>query len=342
MSKTFDDFLSGDLSEPKSIDSTIKHMAGTVAKNLTAIGSFVVILAFICIFLFDLELNPKITVGLTADAVVSAILFQFFRTFQGEDGRKSGKADHEYIESKAKYEESLKDLSQIGTDKLQAFCDEYVSTNLRARRVKILHPVRVDYSVYEAKYLNLDKRSIRRCKELTRKQRVAVEAANSLHAAVLTPDMIVLGDFGAELNASILTPPSVKDRRQVRGGLLATVLMATFSSALAFGATAAPTVAKAVYCFLKLCFMLFQGIKERYQKHILYSVDAVKYNEWLSAMIGRYKDFSSRVNAEEVSAHDKDQIHGHDGKGDGADRQRGESVAGSDRDALGAVPGRPV
>jgi hypothetical protein len=152
--------------------------------------------------------------------------------------------------------------------------------------------------------------------------------------------MIVLGDFGADLNASIMVAPSVKDRRQVRGGVLTTVLMALFSSAIAFGATAAPTLAKAVYCFLKLCLMLFQGIKERYQKHILYSVDAVKYNDWLTAMIGRYKDFSTR--AREVSAHDKDQIHGYDGQGDGADRQRGESVTGSDRDALGAVPGRPV
>lgn len=340
MAKTFDEFLDGEYAEPKTIDSTIKQMAGTVARNLTTIGSVVVIFAFVCIFLFDLELNTKLTVGLAADAVVSAILFHFFRAFQGEDGRKSGKADPDYVASKERYAERLKDLQKIGTDRMQDFCDEYVAENLKARRVKILHPARVGYAAYEALYMDVDKREVMRDNCLTRKQRLAVVAANNLRPAVLTPDMIVLGDFGADLNASIMVAPSVKDRRQVRGGVLTTVLMALFSSAIAFGATAAPTLAKAVYCFLKLCLMLFQGIKERYQKHILYSVDAVKYNDWLTAMIGRYKDFSTR--AREVSAHDKDQIYGHDGQGNGADRKRGESVTSSDRDALRAVPGRPV
>lgn len=340
MAKTFDEFLDGEFAEPKSIDSTIKQMAGTVAKNLTTIGSLVVILAFVCIFLFDLELNTKLTFGLAADAVVSAILFHFFRTFQGEDGRKSGKADPDYIASKDRYAERLKDLPRIGTERMQAFCDEYVAENLRARRVKILHPARVDFAVYKEKYENMGKRSVMRDKTLTRKQRLAVVAANELHPAVLTPDMIVLGDFGADMNASILTPPSVRDRRQVRGGIITTVLMAAFSSALAFSGAAAPTLAKAIYCFLKLCLMLFQGIKERYQKHILYSVDAVKYNDWLTAMIGRYEDFSAR--AKEESKDDKNTLHGHDGQGNGADRQRGESVRNADRDALGAVSGRPV
>ena len=79
MAKTFDEFLDGEYAEPKTIDSTIKQMAGTVARNLTTIGSVVVIFAFVCIFLFDLELNTKLTVGLAADSVVSAILFHFFR-----------------------------------------------------------------------------------------------------------------------------------------------------------------------------------------------------------------------------------------------------------------------
>lgn len=324
MSKTFDDLLDADLSEPKSIDATIKQFAGNVAKNLTTIGSVVVIFAFICIFLFDLEVNTKVTVGLAADAVVSAILFQFFRSFQGEDGRKSGKADPDYIESKHRYEERVKDLPRIGTERMQDFCDYYVAENLRTRRVKILHPARVDYALYEAKYIDVNKRTVMKDKRLTRKQRLAVVSANKLHPAVLTPDMIVLGDFGSDLNAAILTPPSVKDKRQVKGGTVATVLMALFSSALAFGATAAPTLAKAVYCFLKLCFMLFQGIKERYQKHILYSVDAVKYNDWLTAMIGRYEDFSSRE--KEESCHDENPLHRNDSLRDRTDLPRGESI----------------
>lgn len=340
MSKTFDDLLNDDFSDPKSIDTTIKQIAVNVAKNLTTIGSVVVIFAFVCIFLFDLELNTKVTVTLAADAVVSAILFQFFRSFQGEDGRKSGKADPEYIASKKRYEEKVKDLSRIGTGRMQAFCDAYVADNLRARRVKILHPVRVDYALYEAQYMDASKHTVMHDKRLTRKQMLAVVAANKLHAAVLTPDMIVLGDFGSDLNASIMTPPSVKDRRQVKGGAVATVLMALFSSAIAFGATATPTLAKAVYCFLKLCFMLFQGIKERYQKHILYSIDAVKYNDWLTAMIGRYEDFSAK--AKEELPYDKNPIQRDDSLGDRADLPRGESLTGSDRDALGAVPGRPV
>lgn len=335
MSKTFDELLDGEFAEPKSIDSAIKQMAGTVAKNLTTVGSLVVIFAFVAIFLFDLELNTRLTVGLAADALVSAILFHFFRAFQGEDGRKSGKADPDYVASKNRYAERLKDLPRIGTDRMQDFCDEYVADNLRARRVKILHPARVDYAAYEEKYMDADKRTVMRDTSLTRKQRLAVVAANELHPAVLTPDMIVLGDFGADLNASILTPPSVRDKRQVQGGIVTTVLMAVCSSALAFGATAAPTLAKAVYCFLKLCFMLFQGIRERYQKHILYSVDAVKYNEWLTAMIGRYEDFSAR--AKEELPYDKNPIQRDDSLGDRADLPRGESVRCADGDAAQSV-----
>lgn len=340
MAKTFDEFLDGEFAEPKSIDSTIKQMAGQVAKNLTTIGSMVVIFAFVCIFLFDLELNTKFTIGLAADAVVSAILFHFFRSFQGEAGRKSGKADPDYIESKQKYADKLKDLSRIGTGKMQAFCDEYVAENLRARRVKILHPARVDYAVYKENYENMCKRSVMHDTMLTRKQRLAVVAANELHPAVLTPDMLVLGDFGADMNASILTPPSVRDKQQVLGGIVTTVLMASFSSALAFSGAAAPTLAKAIYCLLKLCLMLFQGIKERYQKHILYSVNAVKYNDWLTAMIDRYEDFSARV--KEEPEHDKNSLYGHDGQRDRDDHAGSESLKHADRDALGAVQGGHV
>ena len=42
MAKTFDEFLDGEYAEPKTIDSTIKQMAGTVARNLTTIGSVVI------------------------------------------------------------------------------------------------------------------------------------------------------------------------------------------------------------------------------------------------------------------------------------------------------------
>lgn len=339
MSKTFDDLLDTDFSEPKSIDSTIKQLAGNVAKNLTTIGSVVVIFAFICIFLFDIEVNTKVTIGLAADAVVSAILFQFFRSFQGEDGRKSGKADPDYIASRSRYEEKVKDLSKIGTDRMQEFCDKYAADNLKARRVKILHPVRVGYALYESEYMDANKHTVMKDKRLTRRQRLAVVAANKMHAAVLTPDMLVLGDFGSELNSAILTPPSVKDKRQVKSGAAITILMALFSSAIAFGGTVAPTLAKAVYCFLKLCFMLFQGIKERYQKHILYSVDAVKYNDWLTAMIGRYEDFSG---AKGESRYDENPIHCNDNLGDRADLPRSESVEHTDRNAGAAVPGRHV
>lgn len=335
MSKSLDDILGGDFAEPKTLDATIKSVAGNVAKNLTTIGSLVVVFAFILIFLFDIELNTKLTVRLAADAVVSAVLFQFFRAFQGEDGRKSGKADKDYLDSKQRYAGKLNDLHRIGTSKIQAFCDEYVAENLRVRRVKILHQARVDFSAYEANYINADKRTIMRTKELTRKQRLAVVAANNLRPAVLTPDMIVLGDFGSEMSASIMTPPSVKDKRQVQGGLFATILMATFSSVIAFGGSATPTAAKAVYCLLKLCFMLFQGIKERYQKHILYSVDAVKYNDWLSAMIGRYEDFFAK--AKEAMTHDADQIHCDDVEGHRGHIERGEPIGDAAADHEGSV-----
>lgn len=331
MSRSFDDLLD-EVAEPKTLDKSIKQMAGSVAKNLTTIGSLVVVFAFVCIFLFDLELNTKVTLGLAADAVVSAILFQFFRTFQGEDGRKSGKADKDYIDSKKRYEEKLQDVPRIGTEHMQAFCDAYAADNLKARRVKVLHPVRVDYATYQAKYIDADKRTVMKDKSLTRKQRAAIVTANSMHAALLTPDMLVLGDFGAELNSAILTPPSVKDRRQVKGGIAVTVAMATFSSAIAFGATAAPTLAKAVYCALKLCFMLFQGIKERYQKHLLYSVDAVKYNDWLTSMIDRYAAFARTENERaKVRSNEKSEICRDDISRDAVDQRCGES----DRDATG-------
>lgn len=340
MSKSFDDIF-GDVSEPKTMDATIKQLAGNVAKNLTTIGSFAVIFAFILIFMFDINLKTEWTIAIAADVIVSTILFQMFRTFQGEEGRKSGKADPDFIESKKRYEEKAKTISDAGHEQMQAFCDEYVAENLKARRVKVLHPVRLDYATYAARYENVDKRTIKADKLLARKQKAAVMVANKMTPATLTPDMIVLGDFGSGLTASILTPPSERDKKQVMAGLIITVLLAGFTSFLAFDGSIKLTMAKVVYCMLKLCFMLFQGIKERYQKHILYSVDAVRYNDWLSAMVDRYHDFSRRKKEVEVSL-DKNTVCGDDLAREGHDSKGREPIGDTDGYHERSVPGGSV
>jgi hypothetical protein len=341
MAKSFEDLLNGDLSEPKTMDATIKQIAGNVAKNLTAIGSFAVVFAFILIFMFDIDLKTKWTISIAADVIVSTILFQMFRTFQGEEGRKSGKADPDFIESKKRYEEKAKSVSDAGHEQMQAFCDDYVAENLKARRVKILHPVRLDYATYETRYEMADKRAIKADTRLTRKQKAAVLVCNKMTPATLTPDMIVLGDFGSGLTASILTPPSERDKKQVLAGMIITVALAAFTSFLAFDGSIKLTMAKVVYCLLKLCFMLFQGIKERYQKHILYSVDAVRYNDWLSAMIDRYHDFSRRKKEVELTL-DKNTVCGDDLAREGYDRQGGQPIGDTDEHHERTVQGRGV
>lgn len=97
----------------------------------------------------------------------------------------------EYIEQKKKTKETLENYAETGDlDCADAYCKAWEEKNLILDRERILKPVGIPYKDYLSKYLAKSWNTLRQCKELSFKQRIAITRANAVKIQEYNPDFL--------------------------------------------------------------------------------------------------------------------------------------------------------
>lgn len=168
---------------------TVKKSARGIFKNFSLIlAAFAMVVLVALVFAdvsFEATLSWKWAVKLVFYLILMYVLFFSMQS----TGIQDGQAQDIYTETRGKYNtlrEGIRSDSELET--LQDFCDDYVITELRLARTKILRAASIPYTMFEEKWLDTEEPLP---KNISRKKRLAILVARKLKPITLTPDMLL-------------------------------------------------------------------------------------------------------------------------------------------------------
>lgn len=168
---------------------TVKKSARGIFKNFSLIlAAFAMVVLVALVFAdvsFEATLSWKWAVKLVFYLILMYVLFFSMQS----TGIQDGQAQDIYTETRGKYNtlrEGIRSDSELET--LQDFCDDYVVTELRLARTKILRAASIPYAMFDEKWLDTEEPLP---KNISRKKRLAILVARKLKPITLTPDMLL-------------------------------------------------------------------------------------------------------------------------------------------------------
>lgn len=183
--------------------------------------------------------------------------------------------------------------------RLQAFCRHFVTDELKSVRLFILANVGFSYELYEDLYIGKDVEQIRCDERLSRSQKRAIIAANTIAPIHLTPDMFMRRGRGGGRRSPLGMPPERKKYINYIVKFVTSLLISLAISTIVLEVVVAPTWTLIATCFIKLLTVVlngFFGYKFGYENIV---IDTSNYIEDQVDLLKQAEQFCERVEAEE-------------------------------------------
>lgn len=180
------------LDDLKPIASEKKSLSRFLFANLRTVMIVLILFTVIVVMTTDIKLvTIKSITDLGLEFFLILVASYSMYVCCADGGIERGFKTSAYIEAEARYEELKARIEEGYISHMSAFCESYVEEELKRSRMKLLTSVCVAYDTYAERYMKLSRREIRKCSELTDRQKSAVIKANKIRRIKLTPEMIL-------------------------------------------------------------------------------------------------------------------------------------------------------
>jgi hypothetical protein len=179
------------------------------------------------------------------------LMYVLFFSMQST-GIQDGQVQDVYKETRGKYNtlrEGIRSDSELET--LQDFCDDYVVTELRLARTKILRAASIPYAMFEEKWLDTEEALP---KNISRKKRLAILVARKLKPITLTPDMLLNCGSLHVSRSPLGANPNVKLAGRTTAHLLPRTVLMFLVADMMVNVIAEPTWETLITCIIR-CFV---------------------------------------------------------------------------------------
>jgi hypothetical protein len=296
----------------KKYNDNSKSLATFLGNNLTLLLCMlipVLLVAFVWTEFGDFIFQTK----MLTDGIVTIVLFACGEMLMVRFGSEGGKLDSAYIGAKAEFEETVKQVIDIGTKYLGVFCDWQIDTELEQATRLRLRQLRMTPKMWDSiKHLSLPELEQKFGKTKARK----LMAINELEPIELN-EAVLLYNGESEHRGSL--PKSADEhlhsKKQAITSAISLVFTGLLTVSIAISHTTDISWARVIYTAYKLTMLLFRMMKgyergaiafntheaRRYQAKTMYLKNYVKFveNKTYLDIADKYEELSYLVKKEE-------------------------------------------
>lgn len=177
-----------------------------------------------------------------------------------DSGKREGLTNPEYISIVERYREVKTSIYKKGIQyNLARFINRYVTDELRYVRADILACVGITVEQFNDKYLPLDKKSVKRNKALSKRERNAIIDAMKVQPLHLSPGMFLRRGRGDTGRSPLGIDPDEKRNRVFIRRCLIIVVTSFLTTRLAFEVIQEPTLEVITMVLVKLLPVVING-----------------------------------------------------------------------------------
>ncbi len=282
------------------VSENVRKTAKNILSNLGMATAIVTVLFVTGAFFTELEVVGALETLFSPSFFLLLFSSLIMYYALNDTGVGHGKAEKEYLDAKEAYEESTKKAFSCKTQKLPTFCTNLCAEELAEARKSLLLPYGIPYAVYLAKYRGKSKKELP--ETLTRDERSAILRANRLSCQRLTPGMLLDNGTGNGSRKRYLLGMSPNRKRVFRDILilLPTFLSAFFSVSIVFSLIESPSFATFIACMLKVCALLWHGVKGYRTGYLYASRDCVAYFQAKTRLLIQYTESYDTLSLDEA------------------------------------------
>lgn len=197
-----------------------------------------------------------------------------------DSGMRAGLRTEEYKQAVDAFEKmKQRIIAEKRQGKLGFFCADYIKNELRRTRTAILALVGIDIDAFEARWRGADKKLLKQDKCVTKAQRKAILAANSVTAVKLTPEMLMRRGRGRYRRAPLGITPEGKKGINFSAKFVSTIVTVLALSLIALEPAENLSWITFAKCCIKLIAVIvngYSGYKFGYENIVF---DTVEYVE---------------------------------------------------------------
>ena len=288
-----------------SLETGGRRAARTVLKNFSTIVAVAAMVVLMAMIFTDISIETVVSFEWATKLVFYLLcMYVLFFSMQST-GLQDGKAQdvyHKAIKAYNAIRESIRNDHEL--EDLQAFCDEFIETELRNARTKLLRAASIPYTVFVEKYLEGHEPIPT---DISRKKQRAIKKALHLKPIKLTPDMLLNCGSLHVSRSPLGANPNVKLVGRTTVNLLPRTVMMFLVADMAVSVIAEPTwetlVTGIIMCFVGLA-CAYSGYETGYKNIV---DDTVQFAERQVNLLSQYVLWTQR-------------------KGDGAHEQQAQSA----------------
>lgn len=264
-----------------------KKIIKSIAANArTFIGTFI-IFAIIVVMTTDIRLITASDLSALGVNFFLLLVCTFsFYSLCNDAGVKYGLIAQVFINAKKRFQDlKNKILDGLRYTRLNEFCVQYVSEDLKNTRLQYLSVAGISYDTYLDQYSKMTDEDIDKLEGFSNLQRHAIKKANNVRPIKLTPKMLMQN--GSDTHSRSPLPMSPKTKRRLTFGFTATKLLIfslTFT-VISFEVVSNPSWAMFVAVCAKLMSVLINGYGGYKDGYNNIAVDTTEYFDCQSDLI---------------------------------------------------------
>lgn len=177
-----------------------------------------------------------------------------------DSGKREGLTNPEYISIVNRYHDVKANIYKLGIEyNLSRFINRYITDELRYVRADILACVGITVEQFDKLYLPLDKKSVRKNKALSKRERTAIIDAMRVQPLHLTPGMFLRRGRGGKGRSPLGIDPDEKRNRVFIRRFLVITITTLLTISLAFEVIQEPTLEVITMVLIKILPVVLNG-----------------------------------------------------------------------------------
>lgn len=254
----------------------VRSILGNAALVVAIFASFVFFMSiFAPIDLTDLSIVPKVT----ADALLTILLFESVSIVSTSQGAHSGLMDPIYLEVKKSAGKLAARVIDGGCRGLSEYCEEYAAKEHEAavRQYLARHGIKLQAVIdWEARGKTAEPGKW----APSRIDRAVIAKVKRIRPVKINPDMLTVADGDLQRRGRAPTTATETQRKSFRNGLLTTAIFALVTVSVVPIVTAEISVASVVFFIIKLFGVVYRFISGLRTGRNAYIVNGAAFCRW--------------------------------------------------------------
>lgn len=254
----------------------VRSLLGNAALVVAIFATFVFFMSiFAPIELTDFAFVPKIT----AEALLTILLFESVSIVSTSQGAQSGMLDPIYTDAKTSAGNLAAIVIDGGCKDLDLYCEEYASKEHEAavRQYFARHGIKLQAVI---DWAERGKTNEPGKWSPSRTDRAVIAKAKHIRPVKINPDMLTVADGDLQKRGSAPSSATETQRKSFRNGLLTTAIFALVTVSVVPMVTAEITVAAVVLFLIKLFGVVYRFLSGLRKGRNAYTINGAAFCRW--------------------------------------------------------------